>query len=148
MRVFLVVMDETEEAGAALRYASRRAALVDGEVHLLALVPQQNISAFGAVQATLEQEARERAEMLAHGAAGNIFSESGIMPTITVRIGSGQKVISEFLGEHGEVAALVLGAAGGGSPGPLVAHFSAHAGSLPCPLYIIPANYDENHRLG
>lgn len=148
MRAFVVVMDETEEAGAALRYASRRAALVNGEVHLLALVPQQNISAFGAVQATLEQEARERAEMLAHGAAGNIFSESGIMPTISVRIGNGQKVVTEFLGEHGETAALVLGAASGGHPGPLVAHFSAHAGSLPCPLYIIPANYDENHRLG
>ena len=24
------------------------------------------------------------------------------------------------------------------APGPLVAHFSSHAGALPCPVYIVP----------
>lgn len=143
MRVFLVVMDETAEARSALRFASRRAASVDGSVHILALVPQQNVSAFGAVQATIEQEARDRAEVLAHGAAGNLLSESGIMPAISVRVGNAQKMIRDFLSEHEEVAALVLGAAEGSNPGPLVTHFSANAGSLPCPLYVIPAKYDE-----
>jgi hypothetical protein len=65
------------------------------------------------------------------------------MPTISVKIGQGQKIVSEFLSEHEEVAALVLGAAKGTAPGPLVTHFSGAAGSLPCPLYIIPADYDE-----
>jgi len=144
MRTFLVIIDETEEASAALRYAARRAVAVGGAVHLLALVPQQNFSAFGAVQATIEAEARDRAEMLAHGVAGNLFATSGIMPTISVRIGPGQKIVSEFLAEHREVAALVLGAAKGSNPGPLVTHFSSAAGSLPCPLYIIPHDYDES----
>lgn len=143
MRTFLVIMDETREARSALRFASRRAAAVDGAVHLLALVPQQNVSAFGAVQATIEQEARDRAEMLAHGAAGNLFSESGIMPSISVMVGSGPKVISEFMRENPHVAALVLGAAEGNNPGPLVTHFSDNAGNLPCPLYIVPENYEE-----
>lgn len=143
MRVFLVVIDETDEARSALRFAARRAGAVDGGVHILALVPQQNISAFGGVQDTIEQEARDRAEMLAHGAAGSLLAEVGIMPSISVVVGGGQKVIRTFLEEHDEVAALVLGAAHGGNPGPLVAHFSANAGTLPCPLYIIPENYDE-----
>ncbi len=143
MRTFLVIIDASEEATAALRYAARRAANVGGAVHLLALVPQQNFSAFGAVQATIEAEARDRAEMLAHGVAGNLLAESGIMPTISVKIGQGQRIVSEFLAEHKEVAALVLGAARGGAPGPLVTHFSAVAGTLPCPLYIIPGDYDE-----
>ena len=143
MRTFLVVIDETEEARAALRFAARRAVSVDGAVHLLALVAQQNVSAFGAVQATIEQEARDRAEVLAHGVAGNLLAESGIMPTISVAIGNGQKIVSAFLAEHSEVTALVLGAAKGGNPGPLVTHFSANAGSLSCPLYIIPSDYDE-----
>ena len=143
MRTFLVIMDETKEARSALRFASRRAAAVEGAVHILALVAPQNVSAFGAVQATIEQEARDRAEMLAHGAAGNLFSDSGIMPSITVMIGGAQKLIAEFLGEHSEVAALVLGAASGNNPGPLVTHFSANSGTLPCPLYIVPENYDE-----
>lgn len=143
MRVFLVVMDETKEARSSLRYASRRAAAVDGAVHILALVPQQNVSAFGAVQATIEQEARDRAEVLAHGAAGNLLAESGNMPAISVRVGNSQTMVREFLADHPEVAALVLGAAEGSNPGPLVTHFSANAGSLPCPLYIVPESYDE-----
>ncbi|MEM1196926.1 MAG: universal stress protein [Pseudomonadota bacterium] len=143
MRTFLVITDETEEARAALRFAARRAVSVDGAVHILALVPQQSFSAFGAVQATIEQEARDRAEVLAHGVAGNLFAESGIMPTISVAIGKGTKIVSDFLADHKEVAALVLGAAKGSNPGPLVLHFSANAGSLDCPLYVIPHDYDE-----
>lgn len=143
MRTFLVIMDETKEARSALRFASRRAAAVDGAVHILALVAQQNVSAFGAVQATIEQEAHDRAEMLAHSAAGNLFSESGIMSSITVMVGGGQKLVAQFLSDHSEVAALVLGAASGNHPGPLVQHFSDNAGNLPCPLYIVPEGYDE-----
>lgn len=143
MRTFLVIIDETDEARAALRFAARRAVQVDGAVHILALVPQQNFSAFGGVQATIEEEARDRAEMLAHGVAGNLLAESGIMPTISVKIGNGQKIVSEFLEGHSEVAALVLGAAKGTAPGPLVTYFAAQAGNLPCPLYVIPHDYDE-----
>ncbi|MEM7778930.1 MAG: universal stress protein [Pseudomonadota bacterium] len=143
MRTFLVVMDESDEARAAMRYAARRAVQVGGAVHILALVRQQNFSAFGGVQATIEQEARDRAEVLAHGVAGNLLAESGIMPTISVKIGNGPKLVSEFLDTHKEVAALVLGAASGGSPGPLVTHFASNAGALPCPVYMIPESYDE-----
>ncbi len=143
MRTFLVIIDESDEARAAMRYAARRAVQASGAVHLLALVAQQNFSAFGGVQATIEQEARDRAEILAHGVAGNLLAESGIMPTISVKIGNGQKIVSEFLEAHSEVAALILGAAKGGNPGPLVTHFGGAAGTLPCPLYVIPHDYDE-----
>lgn len=148
MRVYLVIMDETEEARKALRFASRRAAASGGKVHILALVQPQNFNAFGGVQATIEQEARDRAEAVASGAAGNLFTESGQMPTIAVRVGEGQAVIKDYLSDHEEVAALVL-AAGESSPGPLVSHFSANAGKLPCPLYIIPGVFtmDDIDRL-
>lgn len=140
MRVYLVVMDESDEARKALRFASRRAAASEGKVHLLALVQPQNFNAFGGVQATIEEEARDRAEVLASSAAGNLFSESGKMPTISVLVGEGQTIIKEFLAEHPEVAALVLGAGESGAPGPLVTYFSTHANILPCPLYIVPGN--------
>lgn len=141
MRVYLVIMDETEEARAALRFASRRAAASGGAVHILALVPQQSFNAFGGVQATIEQEARDRAEVMASSAAGNLFTQSGKMPTIAVKVGEGQAIIKEYLAEHPEVAALVLGAASDGSPNPLITHFSAHSGGLPCPLYIVPGSF-------
>ena len=144
MRVYLVVIDETDEARSALRFAARRAGAIGGAVHILALVPVHNISAFGGVQATIEQEARDRAEILAHGAAGSLLAEMGVMPTITVMMGNATKVIRDFLDEHREVAALVLGASNGNNPGPLVTHFSASSGTLPCPLYIIPEGFDDD----
>lgn len=141
MRVYLVVMDESEEAGKALRFATRRAATTGGTVHILALVARENFNAFGAVQATIEQEARDRAEVLASSAAGAIFAESGKMPKIAVRVGDAQGEIGTYLEEHPEVAALVLGASPEGSgPGPLVSHFASHAGALPCLLTIVPGD--------
>ncbi len=138
MRVYLVIMDETEESRVALRFASRRAAASGGAVHIVALVPKQNFNAFGGVQATIEQEAYDRAEVMASSAAGSLFSESGKMPTIAVKTGAGQTVIKDYLAEHPEIAALVLGAKSDGASNPLISHFSAHAGNLPCPLYIVP----------
>lgn len=138
MRVYLVVMDESEEAKKAIRFASRRAARTDGTLHILALVPQQNFNAFGGVQATIEQEARERAEVLASNAAGSIYAEGGKMPNIAVRVGGGQAVIRDYLKEHGSISALVLASAAEGNPGPLVSHFASVSGTLPCPLYIVP----------
>ncbi len=144
MRTYLVIMDETEEARTALRFASRRAARTGGELQLLALVPRQQFVAFAGVQATIEEEARARAEVLVTSLAGNVFTESGKMPAISVRQGDGIKVVTEYLAEHPEVAALVLGAAAEGSPGPLITWFSgAGIGALPCPLYIVPAALEE-----
>lgn len=143
MRTYLVIIDETEEAHVALRFAARRAAKTGGALHILALVPRQAFNAFGGVQATIEEEARDRAEVLATSAAGEIFSESGKMPQISVQMGEGKAVIVDYLAEHPEVAALVLGAAGEGNPGPLVTHFSATAGALPCPLFIVPGGMSE-----
>jgi nucleotide-binding universal stress UspA family protein len=144
MRVYLVIMDETEEALVALRFASRRAAKTGGAVHLLALVPSQPFVPFAGVQATIEEEARARAETLVTAAAGNLSSLDGQAPRIAVRQGDGIKVVREYLAENEDVAALVLGAAKEGGPGPLVTHFSsAGVGQLPCPLYVIPGSLDE-----
>jgi len=144
MRVYLVIIDETEEALVALRFASRRATKTEGSMHLLALVPPQPFSAFAGVQATIEEEARARAEALVTAAASNIYSESGKMPVISVKVGEGIKVVREYLSEHPEIAALVLGAAVEGGPGPLVSHFTgAAAGQLPCPVFVVPGSMGE-----
>lgn len=143
MRVYLVIIDESEEALSALRFASRRAARTGGTVHLLALVAPQQFNAFGGVQATIEEEARSRAETLAAAAAGSLVSESGRMPVIAVIQGEAEKVVRDYLADHPEVSALVLGAAKDGSPGPLVSHFTSHLGHLPCPLFVIPGSLNQ-----
>lgn len=144
-RIYLVVMDETEEAHASLRFAARRAVRTGGTVHILAVVPRQEFAVFGGVQATIEEEARDRAEVLAMTAAGSITSQSGLTPVIAVIQGDGPQVVRAYLADHPEVSALVLGAANEGGPGPLVTHFAGIAGQLPCPLMIVPgAMADED----
>ncbi len=145
MRVYLVIIDETEEAGLALRFASRRAARTAGAVHLLALVPPQPFIAFGGLQATIEAEAHERAEAMVTSAAGSVMVAGPAVPVISVRGGDAVKAVRDYLGEHPEVAALVLGAAKDGGPGPLVTHFTgAGAAQLPCPVFVIPGSLSED----
>lgn len=144
MRVYLVIMDDTQEALVALRFASRRAIRTGGTLHIVALIEPQPFVAFAGVQATIEEEARERAQTTAATAAGSILSEGGAMPVISVRQGEGIKVVRDYLAEHPEISALVLGAAIEGGPGPLVAHFAgAVAGEMPCPVFIVPGSLPE-----
>jgi len=142
-RVYLVIVDETPEAARALRFAARRALRTGARVHLLVLVPPSDFVALGSIQATIEEEARDRADLLASLAAGSLASQSGLTPTIVVRTGDGPDAVRAYLRDHPEVSALVIGAAGGPSPGPLTTHFAAQAGTLPCVLMIVPGGADE-----
>ena len=144
MRSYLVVMDETEEAQAALRFAARRAARTGGGIEILALIPQQEFVQWGGVQAAMEEEARLRAEAMVVQASSAISEDAGIKPSITVKQGDPVKAVSELLKEREEIAALVLAAASDGGPGPLVTHFAGSvAGNLPCPLIIVPGGLSE-----
>ena len=143
MPAYLVVIDESEEGRAALRFAARRAARTGGTVEILALIPPQDFVQWGAVQAAMEEEARLRAEAMVLQASGAIIEEAGIRPSITVKQGDPVREITEVLKSHEDLAALVLGAATEGSPGPLVSHFAGSAGTLPCPLMIVPGNLSD-----
>jgi nucleotide-binding universal stress UspA family protein len=147
MRSYLVVVDETPEARAALRYAARRAAGSHGRVEILAIVPPQEFVQWGAVQAAMEEEARLRAEAMGLQAASALDEESQVEHAVIVRQGEPVKAITDLLRERDDIAALVLGAAREGGPGPLVSHFAgAVAGTLPCPLIIVPGRMeDEAH---
>lgn len=144
MRTYLVVIDETDEASVALRFASRRAMKTGGALHILALVESEGFVAWGGVQATLEEEAKNRAEALVSSAAGTLFDETGIRPSITVKEGKGADDVRRVMKKIDGLAALVLGAAASGSPGPLVTHFAAsEAGSLPCPVMVVPGSLSK-----
>ena len=144
MRSYLVVIDETEEARVALRYAARRAARTGGTVEILAVIAPADFVQWAGVQAAMEEEAKLRAEAMVLQAAGAIVEEAGIQPSILVRQGDPVKAIADLLKEREGIAALVLGAAAEGGPGPLVAHFSgAVAGSLPCPLVVVPGRLSD-----
>ena len=142
MAAYLVVIDETEEARAALRYAARRAARTGSSVEIVAPIPPQDFVQWGAVQAAMEEEAKLRAEAMVLQASGAIIEEAGIRPSITVKQDDPVRAVAEILKDRTDIAALVLGAAEG-APGPLGSHFASIAGTLPCPLMIVPGNLGD-----
>ncbi len=145
MRTYLAVVDESPEAETALYFAARRAAKTGGTLHVLAIIPRTEFVQWGAVQATMEDEARARAEALVLSVTGPLLGEAGIRPAITVKVGDAVQTVRKVLAADETISALVLAAAAKGAPGPLVAHFSgADAGALPCPVMIIPGSLDRD----
>ncbi len=143
-RTYLVVIDDSPEARVALRFAARRAAKTAGHVEVLAVVEPQDFVQWRDVQTAIEEEQRLRIEGIVSGAVGEIMDEAGVRPKIVIRTGEPTKVVHEHVGTREEVAALVLGAAPSGNPGPLVAHFTGNdAGKLPCPVMIIPGSLTD-----
>lgn len=143
MRTYLVVIDESEEARTALRFAARRAAKTGGAVAILAVIAPPDFVQWGGVQAAMEEEARLRIDALVAQVAGELIEETGLRPQISIRQGDPVASVRDHLAEHDDVAALVLGAAPGNAPGRLVAHFAgAGVGDMPCPVMIVPGGLD------
>jgi nucleotide-binding universal stress UspA family protein len=143
-RTYLVVVDDSEEARVALRFAARRAAKTGGRIEVLGIAEPQDFVQFGGVQAAIEEEQRLRIEGVVSAAIGEILDESGVEAAIGIRQGNPIDVVREFIGAREDVHALVLGAAPSGHPGPLVTHFTdGDAGQLPCPVMIIPGSLSD-----
>jgi len=143
-RTYLVVVDDSAESRVALRFAARRASKTGGLVEVLGIVEPQDFVQFGGVQTAIEEEQRLRIEGVVSASVGEILDESGLEANIIVRQGEAVRTVREYLGGREDVAALVLGAAPNGNPGPLVASFAGHgAGQLPCPVMIIPGSLSD-----
>ena len=150
MRTYLVIIDDSEESRKAQRFAGRRAARTAGSVHLLVVTEKPGFVAWGGVQATMEAEIRDKAEEMANIAANSLRDEFKIFPRVTIQQGDAIAVVKQVIAEDEEVAALVLGAAASGPPGPLVAHFAGNdSGTLPVPVMIVPGSlsFEEVDRL-
>jgi nucleotide-binding universal stress UspA family protein len=143
-RTYLVVVDDSAESRVALRFSARRAAKTGGQIEVLGIVEPQEFVQFGGVQAAIEEEQRLRIEGVVSSAIGEILDESGIEANIIIRQGEVVKTVRDYVAGRDEIAALVLGAAPSGSPGPLVANFTGNdAGQLPCPVMIMPGSMTD-----
>jgi nucleotide-binding universal stress UspA family protein len=143
-RTYLVVVDDSAESRVALRFAARRAAKTGGKIEVLGIVEPQDFVQFGGVQNAIEEEQRLRIEGVVSSAVGEILDQSGMEANVIMRSGEAVRAVRDYLEGRDDVAALVLGAAPSGSPGPLVASFTGNdAGLLPCPVMIIPGGLTD-----
>ena len=143
-RTYLVVIDDSQESRTALRFAARRAAKTGGAVEVLAIVPPQDFVQWGGVQAAIEEEQRLRIEASVAANVGEIVDAAGMRPIIVVEQGEPVSAVRAYVGTRSDIAALVLGAAPAGSPGPVVTNFTGtDAGKLPCIVMIIPGSMSD-----
>ncbi len=121
-RKFLVVVDDSPEFDAALRYASRRAKSTGGRVALLRVIPDGSDEHWSGVRDEIQRQQREEAEALLNRLGEEASTRSGAQPIFLIETGDAPAAIRKVVGEDAEIKILVLAAAGGGKgPGPLVA---------------------------
>lgn len=119
-RIFLVVIDDTEELKPALEYACLRAKRSNGRVAMLYVIPPVEFEHFMFVGDVMREDRRKDAEALLQSYANRIHELSGKMPIIHLREGDRREELLKFL-ESETVHVLVLGAdTGKGGPGPLI----------------------------
>jgi nucleotide-binding universal stress UspA family protein len=139
-RVFLVVVDESDEMRNALRYACRRAQRTNGRVALLYVIEPVEFQHWLGVGRVMEEEARAEAEQRVQSVAAEVFAQTGAMPTVHIREGSRAEQLVQLLREDQTISLLVLGTTSSASdPGPLVTYLLANLGrNILLPVTLVP----------
>lgn len=121
MRKFLVVVDDSPEFDAALRFACRRARNTSGCVTLLRIISPSVFEHWAGVRSEIEREMRSEAESLLTRVAARVKDLSGRAAEIRIEFGEPKAAIRSAVAEDPDIKILVLGAGGQGrGPGPLV----------------------------
>lgn len=141
-RVFLVVVDDSEEMRAALRYACARARHTGGRVALLRVLEPNEYQHFMAIANLMEEEARQDAEELLQRLAAEVNEFSGQLPILYVREGNPREQLIALIDEEPQISILVLAAdTGPRGPGPLVTALTGKfVGRLRIPVTIVPGH--------
>ena len=139
-RVFLVVVDETEEHRLAVQYAARRAAHTGGRVALLYVVEPAELQQWMAIEELARAERREAAEELLRRLCEEIAPVAGSMPMVYIREGRRRDELLALIAEEPSISILVLAAGTGPEgPGPLIAYLTGKpAARLRIPITIVP----------
>ena len=133
-RVFLVVVDKSEEYKVALRYAALCAKRTAGRVAILHVIAPTDFQAFGSVENLMREERRQEAEGVLRGLSVEAQGICGRTPVFYIREGNVADELLALIDEDKGISVLVLAAAARGkSPGPLI---TALAGKMRTKLHI------------
>ncbi len=141
-RVFLVVVDETEELQIAVHYAARRAAHTGGRVALLHVIEPSELQTWVAIENLAREEQREEAEQLMQRLCEEILPIAGSMPIVYIREGPRRDELLALINEDPSISILVLAAGTGPEgPGPLISYLAGKpAARLRIPITIVPGS--------
>jgi nucleotide-binding universal stress UspA family protein len=144
-RVFLCVVDQSEEMKVALRFACRRALHTGGRVALLYVTEPAEGEWLRSVSELMREERRNEAELRLQELASVATALSGQMPMLHVREGEAREELLKLLDEEPSISILVLGAdTGPKGPGPLVTALTGrYCSKLRVPLTVVPGSLSE-----
>jgi nucleotide-binding universal stress UspA family protein len=143
-RIFLVVVDETEEMKNALRFASRRALHTGGRVALFYALEPPEFQHWLGVERVMQEEAREHAEQILQDLAAKVQADTGKMPVLYLREGRRRDELMALIEEEPGVSLLVLGMASGREgPGPLVTYLVSQGQPIRLPVTLVPGQLSE-----
>ncbi len=149
-RVFLCVIDSSEEVHVALRVAALRARRSGGRVALLYVMEPIDFQHWMSVAETMREERREEAEQVLQTRAVEVSAITGQPPVLYVREGSPRDVILALIEEEPSISILVLGAGTGSKgPGPLVSSLAGRlSGRFPIPITVVPGQLTDEQLNG
>lgn len=141
-RLLLVVIDDSPESVLALRFAARRAAHFDGRVAMLKVIPPIQFDHWVGVAERAAEEAREDAKRLMDDYAEKVREwGEGHDPVYLVREGLIADELVAQIEEDPNICLLVLAAAKGRNPGPLVSSIATKlVAQVKVPITVIPGN--------
>jgi nucleotide-binding universal stress UspA family protein len=143
-RIFLVVVDESEEMKAALRFACRRALHTGGRVALFYALEPPEFQHWLGVERVMQEEARQHAEQMLQELAAKVQADTGKMPILYLREGRRRDELLALLDEEPGISLLVLGMASGREgPGPLVSYLVSQGMPIRLPLTLVPGALGE-----
>ncbi|NVJ90067.1 MAG: universal stress protein [Methylocystaceae bacterium] len=144
-RVFLVVVDDSDEMQVALKFAAKRAKHSGGRVALLYVIEPAEFQHWMFVGTLMAEEAREEAEKAVHQYSQQVQDITGQIPMIYIREGEREDQLMKLLKEEPLISLLVLAAADStDGPGPLVSSLTGDmVGGLPVPITVVPGTLSD-----
>lgn len=145
-RMFLVVVDDTEEMQNALHFACRRARNSGGRVAMLYVIEPAEFQHWLGVERVMQDEARDAAEQTLQTLAAKAQAMTGKMPALFIREGRRRDEVLALIDEEPSISIIVLGTASGRQdPGPLVTYLISRMGDrMRVPLTLVPGQLSES----
>jgi nucleotide-binding universal stress UspA family protein len=142
--VVLAVVDGSPEQKVAILYASLLAKSRRQEVALLYCIEPGDFQHWGGVETLVREQNRAEAEKYLQQWIMMVEGVLGSRPYPYIRVGKAQEELLKTLKEDADIAHLVLAAAPGRNPGPLLTAIAQGLlAESPVPTTIVPGDMEE-----
>ena len=141
-KVFLMIVDSSQEFQAVIEHAIKMANSCDARIALLRVLHVEHTDHWQNIEDKIRSEMRAHSESLIWEASGQILRETGHFPMLCIEEGVKSDTIIDIIDRYSNISALILAAdSTSNKPGPLVSYFTGKGLSrLKVPLFIVPGH--------